>query len=147
MWSVDVELIEDWLDSLDGVSWKQVMAALEVLRELGPQLGRPLVDTMTASRHKNLKELRPGSSGRSELRILFAFDPERRAIMLVAGDKSGNWTRWYKKNIPAADDLRDAQVTLRGVAHQHGHRLGDRPECRRYWLRAEWLLGNVLVTE
>ncbi|WP_454293397.1 type II toxin-antitoxin system RelE/ParE family toxin [Salana multivorans] len=115
MWSVDVELIEDWLDSLDGVSWKQVMAALEVLRELGPQLGRPLVDTMTASRHKNMKELRPGSSGRSELRILFAFDPERRAIMLVAGDKSGNWTRWYKKNIPVADDLYDHHVRrLRG---------------------------------
>ncbi|WP_454299487.1 type II toxin-antitoxin system RelE/ParE family toxin [Salana multivorans] len=115
MWSVDVELIEDWLDSLDGVSWKQVMAALEVLREPGPQLGRPLVDTMTASRHKNMKELRPGSSGRSELRILFAFDPERRAIMLVAGDKSGNWTRWYKKNIPVADDLYDHHVRrLRG---------------------------------
>ena len=68
------------------------MAALEILRELGPQLGRPLVDTVTASRHKNMKELRPGSSGRSELRLLFAFDPERRAIMLFAGDKAGNWT-------------------------------------------------------
>ena len=107
MWSVDVTLIENWLDSLDAASWKQVIAAIEVLRDFGPQLGRPLVDTMTASRHKNMKELRPGSSGRSELRILFAFDPERRAIMLVAGDKSGNWTRWYRKNISVADDLFD----------------------------------------
>lgn len=52
---------------------------------------------------KNLKELRPGSSGRSEMRVLFAFDPARRAIMLVAGDKAGSWNRWYVKNIPVAE--------------------------------------------
>jgi hypothetical protein len=61
---------------------------LELLAERGPQFGRPLVDTVIRSRHKNMKELRPVSSGRSELRILFAFDPERRAILLVAGDKA-----------------------------------------------------------
>lgn len=54
-----------------------------------------------------MKELRHGSSGRSELRILFAFDPDRHAILLIAGDKAGNWQRWYKKNIPLADDLFD----------------------------------------
>ncbi len=83
------------------------MAAIDVLSDLGPHLGRPLVDTVTASRHRNMKELRPGSSGRNELRVLFAFDPERRAIVLVAGDKSGDWNRWYKKNIPIADTLFD----------------------------------------
>lgn len=73
------------------------------------------MDTVTASRHRNMKELRPGSSGRSELRVLFAFDPERRAVTLVAGDKAGNWTRWYKKNIPVADDLFDDHLrTLEG---------------------------------
>ncbi|MFT3944700.1 MAG: type II toxin-antitoxin system RelE/ParE family toxin [Ancrocorticia sp.] len=113
MWVVDVELIEEWLDSLDAVSWRQVMAAIEILQEVGPRLGRPLVDTLTASRHRNMKELRPGSSGRSELRVLFAFDPERSAIMLIAGDKAGNWSRWYKKNIPLADDLFDRH--LRGL--------------------------------
>ena len=107
MWSVDVELIEEWLDSLDGGSRRQVLAAIEVLMEHGPQLGRPLVDSVTASRHKNMKELRPGSSGRSELRVLFAFDPQRRAIMLVAGDKTGSWSRWYKRHIQAADDRLD----------------------------------------
>ena len=62
-----------------------------------------------------MKELRPGSSGRSELRILFASDPERSAIMLIAGDKAGNWIRWYKKNIPLADDLFDDHLRrLRG---------------------------------
>ncbi len=62
-----------------------------------------------------MKELRPGSSGASELRILFAFDPERRAIMLIAGDKAGDWERWYGKNIPLADDLFDRHIgDLRG---------------------------------
>jgi hypothetical protein len=70
---------------------------------------------VTASRHRNLNELRPGSTGRSELRVLFAFDPERRAIMLVAGDKARNWTRWYRKNIPVADDLLDRHIdSLKG---------------------------------
>lgn len=84
-----------------------MVAAVELLEDHGPQLGRPIVDTVSASRHKNMKELRPGSTGRSELRILFAFDADRSAIMLIAGDKAGNWTRWYKKNIPLADDLFD----------------------------------------
>lgn len=104
MWSVDVELVEDWLVVLDQSSYEQVVAALELLAERGPQLGRPLVDTVVGSGHKNMKELRPGSSGRSELRVLFAFDPERRAILLVAGDKAGNWAKWYRANIPIADE-------------------------------------------
>ncbi|MDN5547892.1 MAG: type II toxin-antitoxin system RelE/ParE family toxin [Rhodococcus sp. (in: high G+C Gram-positive bacteria)] len=110
IWSVDVELVEDWLAQLDQSSYEQVVAALELLEERGPQLGRPLVDTVTASRHKNMKELRPGSSGRSELRVLFAFDPHRKAILLIAGDKSGQWTKWYKKTIPSADDLLDTHI-------------------------------------
>lgn len=62
-----------------------------------------------------MKELRPGSFGQIELRILFVFDPERQAILLVAGDKSGNWTRWYTQNIPMADDLfNDHLRTLKG---------------------------------
>jgi len=56
-----------------------------VLRDHGPALGRPLVDSVKGSRHKNMKELRPGSTGRTEVRVLFAFDPKRRAILLVGG--------------------------------------------------------------
>ena len=55
------------------------------------------------SAYKNMKELRPGSRGRSEIRVLFAFDPRRRALLLVAGDKAGNWKKWYSTNIPIAD--------------------------------------------
>lgn len=103
-WGVDVELVEGWLNTLSQSSYEQVVAALELLAERGPQLGRPLVDTVVGSRHKNMKELRPGSSGRSELRVLFAFDPERQAILLVAGDKAGNWAKWYRENISVADE-------------------------------------------
>ncbi|USQ80028.1 type II toxin-antitoxin system RelE/ParE family toxin [Ornithinimicrobium faecis] len=110
MWSVDIELIAEWLASLDQGSQEQVVAAMELLEDRGPQLGRPVVDTVSRSRHRNMKELRPGSSGRSELRILFAFDPERQAILLLAGDKAGNWQRWYKKNIPLADNLFDEHL-------------------------------------
>jgi len=107
MWTINVEHIIQWLHELDQSSYEQVIAALELRAAHGPALGRPIVDTVSHSRHRNMKELRPGSSGRSELRILFAFDPQRQAIMLVAGDKSGNWNKWYMKNIVVADDLFD----------------------------------------
>ncbi|MDR0945690.1 MAG: type II toxin-antitoxin system RelE/ParE family toxin [Bifidobacteriaceae bacterium] len=107
MWEIDTSLIDGWLDGLDERSAYEVAAALTVLGDVGPTLGRPLVDRITASRHHQMKELRPGSAGRTELRILFAFDPVRQAIMLLAGDKSGDWERWYQRAIPLADQLFD----------------------------------------
>jgi hypothetical protein len=68
------------------------------------------VDSIETSRHKNMKELRPGSTGRSEIRVLFAFDPKRRAILLVGGDKSDNWKGWYRVNIPIADTRFDEHL-------------------------------------
>ncbi|MBF6355847.1 type II toxin-antitoxin system RelE/ParE family toxin [Nocardia higoensis] len=109
-WDVDLAYVEDWLVNLDQQSYEQVIAAIELLAERGPQLGRPLVDTIKASRHKNMKELRPGSTGRSELRVLFAFDLERKAIFLIAGDKAGQWDKWYRVNIPIADDRFDEHL-------------------------------------
>lgn len=110
MWSIDLEPIKDWLGTLDQDSREQVVAAIQILQDRGPHLGRPLVDTVEDSKHSNMKELRPGSSGSSELRVLFAFDPKRQAIMLVAGDKAGNWKQWYKTNIPVADELFDEHI-------------------------------------
>lgn len=109
-WVIDVELIDDWLKEVDDGTYDQVVAALKILTEHGPGLGRPLVDSIIGSRHKNMKELRPGSSGRSEVRILFAFDPKRRAILLLAGDKQGAWAKWYDKFIPVADDRYDEHL-------------------------------------
>ena len=79
------------------------------------RISRGLVDTVVASRHANMKELRPGSTGRTEIRVLFAFDAERKAILLVGGDKSGDWVGWYKRNIPVADARFDEhQAALKG---------------------------------
>lgn len=72
-WEVRDDLIRDWLDTLDDDTVAQIAAAAEILEQEGPQLGRPLVDTIRGSRYKNLKELRPGSSGATEVRILFIF--------------------------------------------------------------------------
>ena len=104
VWTVEVELVDDWLATLDEKSYELIVAALEVLAEQGPSLGRPLADSIVGSTYRNMKELRTGSSGRSEVRILFAFDPARKAILLVAGDKAGNWQKWYRTNIPLADE-------------------------------------------
>ncbi len=108
MWEVDLELISEWLEGLDDNSYDRVIAAMELLRRRGPALGRPLVDQVEGSRYPNMKELRPGSSGRQKIRILFAFDSKRKAIMLIAGDKSNKWSAWYKKNVPLADQLYQA---------------------------------------
>jgi len=58
-----------------------------------------------------MTELRPGSRVRSELRILFAFDIERNAVLLIAGDKSRSWKKWYEENIPVADSRLDEHTT------------------------------------
>ena len=96
----------DWfleLAAREPASAELVAAALDLLEEHGPMLGRPLVDSVAHSSLSNLKELRPGSIGRSEYRILFAFDLARRAVLLVAGDKSGSWSTWYERNVPIAE--------------------------------------------
>lgn len=98
---------EKWAESLGQDDSEALLAALRVLRDHGPALGRPLVDTVVGSRHSNMKELRPGSTGRTEVRVLFAFDKIRRAILLVGGDKSDDWRGWYAANIPVADDRFD----------------------------------------
>jgi hypothetical protein len=101
----EVEAFLDELYMSDPVSHRLVNQAILILERSGPGEGRPLVDTITASRLANLKELRPPSSGRSEVRILLAFDPWRSAVLLVAGDKSGQWERWYRIAIPRAEQL------------------------------------------
>jgi hypothetical protein len=98
--------VRDWLHALrraDRASAIQVGQALTALLDEGPSLGRPLVDRIKGSRLHNLKELRPGSAGAGEVRILFVFDPDRRAVLLVAGDKAGRWSAWYREAIPLAE--------------------------------------------
>ena len=82
-----------------------VAQAVAALREDGPSLHRPLVERLKGSKIHHLKELRPGSRGHSEIRIIFAFDPTRSALLLLGGDKAGNWERWYRENMPIAERL------------------------------------------
>lgn len=77
--------------------------AVDQLAAEGPTLGRPLADRVKGSAYHNMKELRPPSAGTTAIRLLFAFDPRREAIFLVAGDKEGNWEGWYRVAIPLAD--------------------------------------------
>lgn len=83
------------------------MAAIELLEDAGPGLRRPLVDTIKSSRHANMKELIPHGGN---LRILFAFDPRRMAILLIGGDKTGRWDEWYGRTVPLADNLYDEHL-------------------------------------
>ncbi|WBC13525.1 type II toxin-antitoxin system RelE/ParE family toxin [Micromonospora sp. WMMA1998] len=76
-------------------------------------MGGPHDRAVTASRLSNLKELRPPSAGRTEIRILFVFDPWRSAVLLVAGDKSGQWARWYRNAVPEAEQLYDRYLKER----------------------------------
>jgi hypothetical protein len=75
-------------DELAGVVQDELLAALVPLRAYGPSLGRPEVDTLNDSKYANMKEFRFRADG-GVWRVAFAFDPQRNAILLVAGDKSG----------------------------------------------------------
>ncbi|MFF7276439.1 type II toxin-antitoxin system RelE/ParE family toxin [Streptomyces griseorubiginosus] len=103
---VVVEPALSWLHGLrrtDRDTLIQVSQAVAALQEEGPALGRPLVDTIKGSVLSNLKELRPGSAGATEVRLLFVFDPDRQAVILVGGDKAGNWSGWYRVAVPQAE--------------------------------------------
>ncbi|MDA1312062.1 MAG: type II toxin-antitoxin system RelE/ParE family toxin [Acidobacteria bacterium] len=82
----------------------EILALTRLLQQFGPQLGRPRVDTLNGSRHANMKELR-FSAAKGEWRVAFAFDTKRKAILLVAGDKSGGGEkRLYRELIRKADE-------------------------------------------
>ncbi len=92
----------------------EVIAKVRLLERLGPQLGRPHADTLNGSRHTNIKELRADTMN-SILRIAFAFDPDRSAILLAGGNKSGvDQKRFYKQLIAKAEALYDEH--LAGIA-------------------------------
>lgn len=93
-----------WYLTLADDEQDAITAAVDHLEADGPGVGRPLVDTISRSRHSNMKELRPPVGN---IRILFAFDPRRMAIMLLGGDETNRWSAWYRESIPHADDLYD----------------------------------------
>src|SRR3989442_13299945 len=110
-WAVEMaDEFETEFDALHEDVQTEILALSLVLEEFGPQLGRPRVDTLNRSRHANMKELRFSAAG-GEWRVAFAFDPKRRAILLVAGDKSGvRGKRFYRGLIRKADDRFDTHL-------------------------------------
>lgn len=82
----------------------ELLAHALLLKEFGPSLGRPTVDTLNGSKYSNMKELRFGWEGEI-WRIAFAFDPTRQAVLLVGGNKAGiDQKRFYKRLVHVADE-------------------------------------------
>lgn len=110
-WTVEIgDEFEPEFDALDEDVQMEILALSRVLQQFGPQLGRPRVDTLSGSRHANMKELR-FSAADGEWRVAFAFDKKRKAILLVAGDKSGvSGKRFYRELVRRADDRFDAHL-------------------------------------
>jgi hypothetical protein len=107
--------VREWLRALrqsDPEVYRSVNVAVDMLAEIGPGLGRPLVDTLQGSSIGNLKELRPRSGRDVAIRLLFAFDPWSQAVILVAGNKAGDWVRWYKTAIPLAEAAYDVWLAV-----------------------------------
>jgi hypothetical protein len=92
---------EQWLTEQEVGVRRAIVAHAKLLATFGPSLGRPHVDTLKGSKLTNLKELRVQYQGQP-WRVLFAFDPKRRAILLIGGDKRGD-NRWYRKAIAIAE--------------------------------------------
>jgi hypothetical protein len=90
----------EWWDGLDAEDQDHLNGVVGLLQAHGPNLGRPSVAPVKGSTIDHLKELRS-----STLRVLFVFDPRRTAILLIGGDKRGDWKGWYQKSIPLAEQL------------------------------------------
>ncbi len=120
-WEVEyTDQFAEWWEGLADDDQEAIAAAVNVLARRGPALGRPLVDTIKQSRHSNMKEL---ITPASDIRILFAFDPRRAAILLIGGDKRGEWNDWYDRMVPIADELFDEH--LREIEIEGAHNAQD----------------------
>lgn len=94
---------EAWWDGLNADEQVSVDFYVTLLEDFGIGLKRPFADTIHGSAYPNLRELRCQHEGRP-YRILYAFDPRRRAYLLIGGDKTGN-SRWYAEFLPRAERI------------------------------------------
>ncbi len=101
-----------WWDVLTEAQQVSVFASVGLLRIHGPQLGHPYSSGIGSSKHPRMRELRIQHKGRP-IRVLYAFDPRRTAILLIGGDKTGN-PRWYDEFVPLADRLYDEHIAELG---------------------------------
>lgn len=107
VWNTIVsELFEQWFAGLGETAQDAVLDRINVLRRVGPALGRPYADVVHGSRHRNMKEL---IVPHDVIRVFFAFDPRRNAVVLCGGSKKGD-KRFYKRMVIVADGLFDAYL-------------------------------------
>ena len=108
-----VELSEEFFPEFQNLAaavQDELLAHLKMLERFGPTLGRPHVDTLNGSKHANMKEIRFKADD-GVWRVAFAFDPKGKAIVLVAGDKSGgSEKRFYKVLLKTADERFDRHL-------------------------------------
>ena len=99
---------ERWWNGLSEDEQVSVDSAVRLLAMVGPTLRHPYSSGVSSSRHSRMRELRVQHQGRP-YRVLYAFDSRRVALLLVAGDKTGN-ARWYEEYVPLADRLYDEHL-------------------------------------
>ena len=118
MWTIErTKEIANWINTLDDDAKEAIYKNLLILKEVGPSLGRPYVDSVKESKHPNMKELRVDNKKRV-FRIFFAFDPERMVILLIGGDKRGD-KRFYQRMLPLADQLFDQHLEKLRKKHEN----------------------------
>ena len=114
MWEViTTDTFDNWFDNLKDADRANVIASMLLLQEKGPHLSRPYADTLYNSKYANMKELRVQSKG-EPLRAFFAFDPDRKGVLLCAGNKVGDEKRFYKRMLPIAEKEYSEYLKNRG---------------------------------
>lgn len=96
--------VSRWYARLNDRDMRSIRRAIDALAHDGPALARPLGADIHGARHRHMRELR---SVGGNLRVLYAMDQRGRAVLLIGGDKTNQWKRWYKRNIKRADRLLD----------------------------------------
>ena len=108
-WDVEnTDEFAEWWSTLSDKERESVTATVLILEEKGPDMPFPYSSGIKGSRHEHMRELRIQVKG-APIRVFYAFDPRRTAILLVGGDKTGD-KRFYKSMIPIADDLYDVHL-------------------------------------
>ncbi len=97
-----------WWDDLTTAQQDRIAATVRILAARGPMLPFPFSSGVSGSRHAHMRELRVQARG-DPIRIFYAFDPRRAAILLIGGDKTGN-DRFYEEYVPRADVLYDTHL-------------------------------------
>lgn len=116
-WNVEfTDEFGEWWETLTEVTQEDVDAYVHLLEQRGPQLGFPFCSAINGSSHSHMRELRVQSQGKP-IRIFYAFNPARAAILLIGADKSGD-DRFYQTKIAQADRLYD--IHLRELDNEKG---------------------------